>query len=284
MQFSENTIITDHNSSLSLNESPTSAIIQGVFKRNPKNLFQWMDNDTHKVYEQFEVQIDNKIHLRGHGETFYIVSEQGIWNRVIPPRSRKLHNLSDGESESEDPNIVWRSLRKDEEPKKTGVRPPEGHDPSITASAHITAGSRARAKSPWVSTSRSRKVAAAWASESDKRVAKLQIPQDQDPSMHFDLTNPHHATTVFPTGKGSSLNTAKASQEVVLKGGLGPEQVLALYEARKIKVYEYNDIKKRLEDGEEIFIDGKKIYAAFRTRTTTTSRPEPRLLLELPDN
>jgi hypothetical protein len=199
------------------------------------------------------------------------------------PRSRQKHNLSDGESESGDPNVVWRALRKEENPKITGVRPPAGHDPNITASAHITAGSRANVKGPWVSTTRSRKVAGAWASESGHRVAKLEIPEGLDRTSVYDLTNPEDARRVFPTGQGSSLNTAKASQEVVIKGGLGPKQVKALYEANKISVSEYKNIKKRMEAGEEIFIDDKKLYAAFRTRTKASGRPQPRVLLELPD-
>lgn len=199
------------------------------------------------------------------------------------PRTRQEHNLSDGESESEDVTVLWRSLRSDENVGQDGLRPPKGHAPLITASAHIAAGSRAKVKSPWVSLTRSRKVAGAWASQSDKRVAKVAIPpQKFDSGDAFDITNPDHASQVFPTGKGSSLNTAKASQEVVVRGGVGSEQILALYEARKITVSQYEDIKKRMKAGEEIFIDGHKLYAAFRTRTTTTSTPQPRVLLELP--
>lgn len=196
-------------------------------------------------------------------------------------RTRKMHDLSEGESESDDPSIVWRSLRKDEDPMEDGVLPPVGHDPTISASAHITAGSKAKKKSPWVSTSRSLKVAGAWASETDKRVAKLKIPDGLMSSDIFDMTKEEDALKIFPKGKGSSLNTAKASQEVVIKGGLKPEQVLGLYEAKKISVSEYNDIKARMDDGEEVYIDGKKVYSIFRSRTMTKKKPIPRLLLEL---
>jgi hypothetical protein len=200
------------------------------------------------------------------------------------PRTRKRDNLSDGESENEDSSVVWRSLRSDENIGVEGVRPPVGHDPTISASAHITAGTGAQVKSPWVSATRSRKVAGGWASQTDKRVAKLKIPPSMSSSGSkvFDMTKPSDADKVFPTGKGSSLNTAKSSQELIINGGLGPEQVLALYEAKKISVKEYNEIKERMQQGEEIIIDGHRLYAAFRTRTTVASRPEPRLLLEIP--
>jgi hypothetical protein len=192
------------------------------------------------------------------------------------PRSRKYHDLSEGESESEDPDITWRSLRKNENVGRSGLRPPEGHDPSITASAHITSGSKAKVKSAWVSTSRSVKVAGSWASESDNRVAKLKIPESKreargmDGSRDvYDITAEDQSKEVFPTGKGSSLNTAKASQEVVIKGGVGPEDILALYEARKITVGQYKIIKAQLEKGETVFIDGRKVYTVFRSRTET---------------
>lgn len=292
---------------LNVKGAPTSmnhqtGVAQFFFRKKPATFFTWVDQDTGKEYEQVEVQIDNRVHLNGHGEDFYIVSDKGKWARevvvepepemesasdddaeIARPRTRAMHHLSDGESESEDPSIVWRSLRKNEEVKVKGVRPPDGHDPDVSASAHISAGSKAKVKSAWVSTSRSRKVATAWASESDGRVAKLKIPEDADPDSVFDLTNPNDAHEIFPSGKGSTLNTAKASQEVVIKGGLGPEQVLALFEARKITVKEYEDIKRRMASGEKIIIDGKKVYAVFRTRSKATGSPAPRLLLELPD-
>jgi hypothetical protein len=192
------------------------------------------------------------------------------------PRTRKEHDLSEGESESEDPNIVFRALRKEEDPFESGLLPPEGHDPSITATAHSTAGTRAKKKSPWVSLTRSRKVASAWASESSKeggRVAKVRIPEElraQEGTV-FDLTDPEQAKKVFPTLKGSSYNSAKASQEVLVKGGLGKEHVVDMFKARKLPVKEYEKLKQEKEKHPEI-------YAMARTRTKTTGKPLPRIL------
>lgn len=213
------------------------------------------------------------------------------------PRTRKLHNLSEGESENEDPSIVWRSLREDENPWEEGLRPPEKHDPSISASAHITAGSRAKEKSAWVSATRSRKVAGSWASVTDKRVAKLKIPEELRAQtvnlgkengvskMVYDLTNSEQAKEVFPSGSGSSLNTAKASQEVVIHGGLGPESVQSVFEARKISVKDYNKLKEDMDKNKngKVIYQGKPVYALFRSRTETTKKPDPRVLLEIPE-
>ena len=218
-----------------------------------------------------------------------ILSDDEIIPEKKKVRSRKRHNLSDGESENEDEDIVWRSLRKEEQVGISGVRPPKDHNPNLTASQHISAGSRAIEKSPWVSASRSRKVAGAWASESGKKLAKIQIPKNRrgvtGPNGEqdvYDITNSNDANKVFPSGEGSTLNTAKSSQEVVIKNGLGPENILALYEARKISVKQYNELKILLSLGDEIFIDGLKVYAIFRTRTEAKKPPLPRLLLVLP--
>jgi hypothetical protein len=62
------------------------------------------------------------------------------------PRTRADHSQSEGESESEDPNVVWRSLRPEERPFEHGVRPPEGFGKEISASSHITSGTRAKKK------------------------------------------------------------------------------------------------------------------------------------------
>ncbi len=58
--------------------------VQCVFKRG-KN-FLWLDTDTNKVYKQIEVQIDNRVKLRGDGETFFIYSSKGKWNRKGAPK------------------------------------------------------------------------------------------------------------------------------------------------------------------------------------------------------
>jgi hypothetical protein len=195
--------------------------------------------------------------------------------RKLSPRSRARDDLSEGESENEDEDILFRSLRAEEDPFEHGLLPPEGHDPDITAKAHVSAGSRAKRKSPWVSLSRSRKVAAAWASENrGGRVAKVRIPKELRESGNvLDLTDPEQAKSVFPTLKGSTYNTAKSSQEVLVKGGLGKEHVLDVLRARKLSVKEYGELDE----------SDPNLYAKLRTRKTTKQRPLPRVLERIPE-
>jgi len=162
------------------------------------------------------------------------------------PRVRKEHPDSEGESESEDPNILYRSLRDDEDPLKTGLLPPKGHDPNKTARQHVTAGTRSKAKSPFVSFSRSMKLAGAWASKNQGgRVAKVKLtPSLRKGRAIVDLTEQRQARSVFPTLKGSSYNTALSSQEVLVKRGLPKESVLGVYNARKVTEKEYGALKE----------------------------------------
>lgn len=182
----------------------------------------------------------------------------------IAPRSRSAHSLSDGESDSEDPSIFYRSLRPEEDPFNTGLRPPQGCDPSITASQHVVAGSKAKIKSAEVSFTRSLKVASAWAAKRNGRVAKVKLPPY---TKHIDLTQPSQARKVFPALKGTSYNQAKASQEVLIKFGLGSESVLDVYDVRKLSVSEYNKLKGSSKSA--IFI---------RSRSTAKSSPTPAML------
>ncbi len=185
------------------------------------------------------------------------------------PRTRALHHLSDGESDSENPNVLYRSLRRDEDPRR-GLRPPEGYDPNLTASQHITAGSRAKTKSEFVSATRSAKVASAWASEGGPggRVARFNKPLDRE---SYDLTNPYEAARVFPTGKGSSLNTAKASQEVVIRGGVPPENITGVWDAHRVPMSQYAEASADTVPGFE---------RKSRSRSKATNTPHPVVLTE----
>lgn len=188
--------------------------------------------------------------------------------KAPPARTRKRHNLSDGESDSEDPNILYRSLRKEEDPFKTGLLPPDGHDPSLSASQHITAGSRAAVKGPWISGTRSKKVASAWAAKSDKRVLKFRKPTGTE---SYDMTDPSQARKVFPSMSGSSLNTAKASQEVVIKDHVPPENMIEILRAEKVLVGRYNAARKNPEPNQ---------VGQIRSRTEASGTPTPVLLFK----
>ena len=186
------------------------------------------------------------------------------------PRTRARHDLSEGESDNEDMGIAFRSLRKDENPLDKGFLPPEGHDKSISARAHITAGSRAKRKSRFISGSRSKKVTGAWASKNKKgRVAKYSIPPDSE---HYDLTRPVDQGQIFSRGKGSSLNTAKASQEVLISDSVPSYHIESIYEAESLFVREYEARKS------DPPIDGQEL---FRSRTKTSERPRPFALKEI---
>ena len=173
------------------------------------------------------------------------------------PRTRERHPLSEGESESEDPDILFRSLRPDERPFESGLLPPEDHDPDKTLVQHVTSGTRAQAKSPWVSLTRSRKVAGGWASKKGRQVAKVRVtPEQRARGPVVDLTDPREVEA-HASGLGSTaLNSAKSSQEALARGGLPKESVLGVYNARKVSKKEYDETPE----------DDPRVYAKFRTR------------------
>lgn len=184
------------------------------------------------------------------------------------PRTRKRHHLSDGESDNDDPRVAYRSLRTDEDPRD-GLRPPEDHDPAITATAHVTSGTRAKKRSRFISLSRSKKVAGAWASKNRHRVVKVDLPRG---SGVLDITRRSGRNAVFPSGSGSGLNTAKASQEVLSSKPVAPWRIAALYESEPLTVTEYDRRKTEgTRPGEEL----------FRSRRTTRERPSAFALHEV---
>lgn len=185
------------------------------------------------------------------------------------PRTRAPHHLSDGESDSENPNVLYRSLRRDEDPRR-GLRPPDGFDPSLTASQHITAGSKSKRKSEFVSATRSAKVASAWAAEGPPggRVARFNKPRGQE---SYDMTDPDQARHVFPTGKGSSLNTAKASQEVVIRGHIPADHVTDVWDAHRVTMEQYREASADTVPGFE---------RKSRSRTKADGPPKPVVLTE----
>lgn len=198
--------------------------------------------------------------------------ELGAPSTITPaksPRTRERHQDSEGDSESGDPKILYRSLRDDEDPINNGLQPPAGHDPSKTASQHITAGTRAKTKSGWISASRSIKVAGSHASRNKNgRVVKFRKPEHAE---SFDLTNSEEARIVFPARKGASLNTAKASQEVVIRGEVGPENILAVFDALAVDEKAYEQASPSTRPG---------FYCKAKSRTNTKSAPQPFVLEE----
>jgi hypothetical protein len=50
----------------------------------------------------------------------------------------------------------------------------------------------------------------------------------------LEQLNPDRARLVFLTGKGSSLNTAKASQEVVIRGHIPADHITGVWDAHRV--------------------------------------------------
>lgn len=179
--------------------------------------------------------------------------EKGI---KIVPRTRKRHRLSEGDSDSEDSNILYRSLRNNEkDPKKLGLKPPEDHNPEKGPFAHVAAGSRANEQGPWISATRSKKVAAAWAaSRKGGRVVKFRKPPNAET---YDLTKEGERRAAFSKGidaqdesefneklekrmNSSTASTAKSSQEVLIKDEVPPSFIDEVWDAKKVSKKEYD--------------------------------------------
>ncbi|MFF1920252.1 hypothetical protein ACFVW8_06700 [Streptomyces sp. NPDC058221] len=202
-----------------------------------------------------------------HPEERDSLSEQAL--RAIMPRYRDLHPESEGDSESEDPNVFYRTLRSEELPLRNGLRPPMDSDVTKSAADHIRAGSRAKVKSSWVSFTRSLKTAAAWAAENESRIAKVKLPQEArvTEGRVYDTTDPEQLAAVFGNTGGSAENFAKASQEVVVKGGLDAETVLRVFKAKYLSPEQYEQYKTGSATDSEL-------YAVVRTRAKVTENKQ----------
>ncbi|MYM40250.1 hypothetical protein [Duganella qianjiadongensis] len=179
------------------------------------------------------------------------------------PRSRKYHELSDGESGSDDPQVLYRALREDEDPAK-GLRAPYGFDPSISGQAHVAAGSRAKKKSRFVSASRSIKPPAAWQNEGGL-VVKFKRPAS---GKVYDLTRLEDRKKIFASPNGRIANSAKASQEVIFTGTVPPQDIIKVYKV----VEESNDQSYQS-------IRANPYMKAVRTRRKADEEPRRLVLL-----
>nr|WP_246010615.1 hypothetical protein [Hymenobacter perfusus] len=84
--------------------SNQTAVVQGAFW--PQGAFKWRDDETKKVYDQDQIQVDNRIRVSGFGETFYIESINGRWNRVGVMEQEYILSESDQEEEDEEVDPV----------------------------------------------------------------------------------------------------------------------------------------------------------------------------------
>lgn len=203
------------------------------------------------------------------------------------PRTRDYHEDSEGESDSEDHEIVYRALRTDEDPN-IGLFA-KGRDRNFGIKNHITPlkGHSNKNDSPWISTTRSLKVAAAWASESkhNKGIAKIKMDnawreQECDhvePGKRkiYDFTNQENINLFFPDKRDTrARNTAVSSQEVTIYREIPKENILALYTADTLSDKEYKDLNGKTR--EELANIG--IYNIVKTRKKTKHEPIPRVI------
>ncbi|WP_421216636.1 hypothetical protein [Aeromonas jandaei] len=223
---------------------------------------------------------DDNISLKGSGDSANQDSTDMVdgWRSTLSYKSER-HNESEGESESEDHTIVYRALRPDELPYEHGLLPPTGSDPSKTSSQHVQAGTKAKVKSAWVSTTRSIRTAGAWATyEGEGRVAKLKIPSNIPKEYWHDLSTPQGIYDVFNTKLPLDKKTPPgerrpqtgvwfsiSSKEVLLKGGVPPSSILAVYKAERVSEREYDTGKATGDPDTKYFKSrSKKIVAGVR--------------------
>jgi insecticidal toxin complex protein TccC len=227
---------------------------------------------------------------------FKTESKRGLFKKVTnqSPRVRERHISSTGDSDSEDPNVLYRALRADElQPQFLGLSPPAVNDPKITAYQHVAHGSTAKVKSKWISASRSLKVAAAWAGENKLRVVKFSKPAK---TTVFDLTteqgreamlNQHNDTLpegkrLTPESSSKAMNFAKGSQEVVINGGVIASRILAVYEAKTLDEAEHEKFREEnptYQGYDKIFNTRSKVtYKDKKQKTIRWTTPKTVLL------
>ncbi len=167
-------------------------------------------------------------------------------------RIRDVHYLSEGESESENPNIVYRSLRKDENVTVDGIQPHPDADNERTISQHIGGGG----KSAFVSFTRSLSVAGAWASKKSNMVAVVDISTkvEKDKAVLgdsgrevYDFTQEEVVLWAKSQLGDTAINYARASQEVLIKGGVGKESIIEVYSSEKLRVKDFMEAKEKME-------------------------------------
>ena len=135
-----------------------------------------------------------------------------------------------------DKAILFRAIRPEEYPAliTTGLLPPPGYDKNKTINQHVSAGSRSKLKSRYISCSTSEGSSAAWAYGSSKLYVKFMAHMDYD----FDKDDVLIRGEVVPLNKYSvkcivpgilAQNAAKSSNEVVIKDLVKPDAILEVF-------------------------------------------------------
>lgn len=135
-----------------------------------------------------------------------------------------------------DKAILFRAIRPEEYPAviTTGLLPPPGHDKNKTINQHVTAGSKSKVKSRYISCSTSEGSSAAWAYNTSKLYVKFMAHMDYQ----FDKDDVLIRDEVVPLNKYSvkcvvpgvlAQNAAKSSNEIVIKDWVKPDAILEVF-------------------------------------------------------
>ena len=153
------------------------------------------------------------------------------------------------------PFLLYRALRTDELENllKTGkiLSPcnpcPNGPNNccSITASQHVTSGSKAKIKSNWISTTKSVAVAALWSSAKQSTRGNIVRLNGKSSSGVFavinplglELYNPITDSNIGITGR----NAAQASQELLVKDDIPWHNIIGFCQSEQVPVSVYNE-------------------------------------------
>lgn len=220
-----------------------------------------------------------------------------------PTRFRALHRASSGESESQDPTIVWRALRNNERsPFTRGLSARKKNNDTISAYQHVLKGSKPSVgdNSSYISGTRSFKVAAAWAAsahEEDKSRGRLAQFYFDKSAEDYDLTTEedrlkmmmnHWRSSAAQTSTsqetvavrenaanaGLAVTFAKSSQEILKRHAVSPEDIIETFIARHMNKKEVKDY----QSSGKILPDHKVVRTRARTHDV------PRFIKVMPES
>ncbi|MDH7445656.1 hypothetical protein [Aquimarina sp. 2201CG14-23] len=182
---------------------------------------------------------------------------------------RARHEESDSESSDISESVNYRALRGEEKPLEQGLQPPEGADQSKTPLQHVGAGSRAKTKSAFVSTTKSKRTAIAWAAFTNPtgtgRVAKIKATKDD-----MDISTTKGVKEHLKVEKGTAVNSAKASKEVLTKGGIDKSRIMEVKDVQKVSQEVARNARKQLKEGKTVVHEGRIVEFAQVSRAKAT--------------
>ena len=189
------------------------------------------------------------------------------WLQQLQLTNQDVYQVLGTSFDQNNQNIVYRALRPNELYnilEKKAILPPchpcPGQDPccQITPGAHVSAGSKAKTKSAWISTTKSLEIASLWAARNPPYIfTSLDPRQQQRPSgiviaINIQGLQPLDPTTITDIGE-TGRNAAKASQELLFYGSIPSHHIVGYYNACKT-----TNSKLQLLQPPNISVMGKK--------------------------